>query len=27
MLQECIHVLRKWPQDIPKSPHVLGARL
>jgi hypothetical protein len=20
-LRECIHVLRKWPQDIPRSPH------
>jgi hypothetical protein len=25
-LQECIHVMRKWPQDIPRSPHTLGAR-
>jgi hypothetical protein len=25
-LQECIHILRKRPQDIPMSPHVLGAR-
>jgi hypothetical protein len=26
MLQEHIHVLQKWPQDIPRSPHDLGAR-
>jgi hypothetical protein len=26
MLQERIHVLQKWPQDIPRSPHALGAR-
>jgi hypothetical protein len=25
MLQECIHILRKWSQDIPRSPHTLGA--
>jgi hypothetical protein len=24
-LQERIHVLRKSPQDIPRSPHTLGA--
>jgi hypothetical protein len=26
MLQERIHTLRKWPQDIHRSPHALGAR-
>jgi hypothetical protein len=26
MLQEHIHALRKLPQDIPRSPHALGAR-
>jgi hypothetical protein len=26
-LQERIHVLGKWPQDISTSPHVLGARM
>jgi hypothetical protein len=26
MLWERIHVLQKWPQDIPRPPHVLGAR-
>jgi hypothetical protein len=25
-LQECIHALHKWPQDIPRSLHALGAR-
>jgi hypothetical protein len=25
MLQECIHVLRKWPQEIPRSPHPMCA--
>jgi hypothetical protein len=25
-LQERIHVLRKWPQKIPRSPNTLGAR-
>jgi hypothetical protein len=25
-LKERIHVLRKWPQDIPTSPNALGAR-
>jgi hypothetical protein len=24
MSQERIHVLRKWQQDIPRSPHALG---
>jgi hypothetical protein len=26
-LEERIHILWKWSQDIPRSPHVLGARL
>jgi hypothetical protein len=26
MLQERIHVLWKWPQDIPSSPYALGAQ-
>jgi hypothetical protein len=25
-LQERIHVLQKWPQDIPRPPHALAAR-